>query len=61
MFNSNNNFSKSTHVGYIVQLDGEGIIMSKDYLFALAVCQAWRRNFPREDKHRIKMVSVGLD
>ena len=45
-------------VGYSVELDGNSILLTKNYLHGLAACIAWRKNNPREDKKRISMKIV---
>lgn len=40
-----------------VLLDGELLLEVEDYLTGVAACLAWRRNNPREDKNRIRLVN----
>lgn len=40
-----------------VLLDGELLMEVEDYLVGVAACLAWRRNNPREDKHRIRLIN----
>lgn len=40
-----------------VLLDGNLLMEVEDYLVGVAACMAWRRNNPREDKHRIRLVN----
>lgn len=46
---------KIHYIDNLVVLDGEVIFRTKDYLLGVAMCVAWRKNNPREDKRRIKL------
>lgn len=39
-----------------VMLDERLLMEVEDYLVGVAACIEWRRNNPREDKHRIRLV-----
>lgn len=46
---------KIYYIDNLVVLDGEVIFRTKDYLLGVAMCLAWRKNNPLEDKRRIKL------
>lgn len=50
-------FERIPIVRWRVLLDGKVLMEVDDYLVGVAACLAWRRNNPREDKHRIHLVN----